>query len=255
MIQASSTELGAVDEDRVILKVDGQRISGTLLRPEVPVPGFLFVHGWGGDQGEDIAQAEELARLGCVCFTFDLRGPAGSDASQDEVTRQNSLDDVVTAYDYLASQPLVDRSAIGVVGTSYGGYLSALLTGVRPIRWLALRVPALYPDDHWDTPKARLDKAGVRAYRQRTHDEGQDRALTAASRFKGDVLMVESGEDEQIPREAIVSYQAAFRNALSVSHRTIPGASHALRDPRHQQVYTRILVGWIEEMVRASRVP
>ena len=130
-----------VEEGRVRLSVDGQKLTGTLLTPEAPVPGFLFVHGWGGDQEEDLGLAEDLARLGCICFTFDLRGHAESDASRDEVTRQNGLDDVTAAYDYLASQPLIDPGAIGVIGTSYGGYLSALLTSIRDVRWLAVRPP------------------------------------------------------------------------------------------------------------------
>jgi uncharacterized protein len=249
-----SDDFGEIDEDKVILEVGGQKLTGTLLRPEVPVPGVLFVHGWGGDQGEDLSQAEALARLGCVCLTFDLRGHAASDAPQDAVTRQDGLDDVLAAYDHLASRPLVDRSAIAVVGTSYGGYLSALLTALRPVRWLALRVPALYPDDQWHTPKAHLDKEVVRAYRERPQDGHSDRALAACEAYRGDVLLVESERDEQIPHEAMASYQAAFRYAASLSHRTIRGASHALGDVRHQQVYTRLLTGWLEEMVKASRV-
>lgn len=248
------TAVAAIDEDEVRLAVTDQKVVGTLLRPEVPVPGFLFVHGWGGDQGEDMAQAEELARLGCVCFTFDLRGHAGSDANQDEVTRQDGLEDVLAAYDHLASQPLVDRSAIGVVGTSYGGYLSAILTAHRPVRWLALRVPALYPDEQWDVPKAKLDKAWVRAFREQPQTGAHDRALAACEAYAGDALLVESEHDEQVPREAILSYQAAFRQANSLSHRVIHGATHAMRDPRHQRVYTRLLTGWIEEMVKASRL-
>jgi uncharacterized protein len=248
-------DFAEIDEDSVVLNVGGQKLTGTLLRPEVPVPGVLFVHGWGGDQGEDLGQAEALARLGCICLTFDLRGHAASDAPQDSVTRQDGLDDVLAAYDHLASRPLVDRSAIAVVGTSYGGYLSALLTAQRPVRWLALRVPALYPDDQWDTPKAHLDKAVVRAYREQPQDGRDDRALAACEAYRGDVLLVESERDEQIPHEAMASYQAAFRHAASLSHRTIRGASHALSDPRHQQVYTRLLTGWLEEMIKASRVP
>lgn len=247
------SDLETVDEGRVTLTVNGQRITGTLLEPEAPVPGFLFVHGWGGDQDEDLGQAEELARLGCVCFTFDLRGHAGSDADRSTVTRQNSLDDVVAAYDYLASHPLIDRDAIGVIGTSYGGYLSALLSALRPIRWMALRVPALYPDADWDTPKAKLDKDAVRAYRQQPQDESSDRALAACAAFRGDVLIVESEKDEQIPREAMLSYQAAFRSANSLSHRILHGASHAMRDSRHQRTYSTLLLHWIDEMVRASR--
>ena len=243
-----------IEEESVVVRVAGQRVAGTLLQPEVPVPGFLFVHGWGADQHEDIGQAEALTRLGCVCFIFDLRGHADSDAEQADVTRQDSLDDVVAAYDYLASQRLVETSAIGVVGTSYGGYMSALLTAVRPVRWLALRVPALYPDAAWDTPKSRLDKAEVRHYRQQPQDGHHDRALAACANFRGDVLLVESERDEQIPHEAIASYQAAFRNALSLSHRTILGANHALNEAKHQRVYTRLLTSWIEDMVKTSRV-
>ena len=248
------TEPDVIDRDKVSLAVADQKLVGTVLRPEVPVPGFLFIHGWGGDQDEDLGHAEELARLGCVCFTFDLRGHAGSDAAKDQVTRQDGLDDVLAAYDYLAAQPLVDRNAIGVVGTSYGGYLAMLLTAQRPIRWLAMRVPALYPDEHWDTPKAKLDKAVVRAYRQQPHSSEADRALSACTAFQGDVLIVESECDEQIPREAMLSMQAAFRQTNSLSHRIIPGASHAMRDPKHQRIYATLLTGWIEEMVRASRL-
>ncbi|MFN4040250.1 MAG: alpha/beta hydrolase family protein [Brevundimonas sp.] len=242
-----------IQEGRVELKVDGQKLSGTLLQPEAPVPGFLFVHGWGGDQEEDLDHAEEIARLGCVCFTFDLRGHAESDARRDEVTRQDGLDDVTAAYDYLAAQPLIEADSIGVIGTSYGGYLSALLTAARPVRWLALRVPALYPDTGWETPKARLDKAEVRAYREQPRTPQEDRALAACEAFEGDVLIVESGEDDRIPTEVILSYQSAFKRAKSFTHRVIPGATHAMRDPADQRVYATILINWLEEMVRASR--
>jgi len=248
------TALGDVDENRVTLDVAGQTVVGTLLTPEAPVPGFLFIHGWGGDQAEDLGHAEALARLGCICFTFDLRGHAESDADKERVTRQDGLDDVLAAYDYLAAQPLVDRGAIGVVGTSYGGYLAMLLSAERPVRWLAMRVPALYPDEDWALPKAKLDKARVRAYRAEPHKAGDDRALAACAAYRGDVLIVESERDEQVPREAMISMQGAFRHANSLSHRIVRGATHAMREKRHQRVYNTLLTGWIEEMVRASRL-
>ena len=248
------TDPAEIDEGKVALQVGGETLAGTLLSPEAPVPGFLFIHGWGGDQAEDLGHAEELARLGCICFTFDLRGHAESGADKEQITRQDSLDDVLAAYDYLASRPLIDRAAIGVVGTSYGGYLAMLLTALRPVRWLAMRVPALYPDEHWDTPKAKLDKRIVRAYRQQPHVAGGDRALAACAEFRGDVLIVESERDEQIPREALLSMQAAFRRANSLSHRIIHGATHAMRDIQHQRVYSTLLTGWIGDMVRASRL-
>jgi hypothetical protein len=242
-----------IQEGRLTLKVGDQAVAGTLLAPQTLIPGILFVHGWGGSQDQDLDRAEEIARLGCLCFTFDLRGHAALDSQRDEVTREQGLEDVLAAYDLLAAHPLVDRRAIGVIGTSYGGYLSALLTALRPVQWLALRVPALYPDRDWLTPKARLDKQAVLAYRRQFHGPAHDRALGACDGFEGDVLIVESEFDEHVPHEAIASYMGAFRHANSLSHRVIRGADHAMRAPEYRRTYNRLLIGWIEEMVRSSR--
>ena len=69
-----------------------------------------------------------------------------------------NLRDVLAAYDELVSHPMVDERSIAVDGSSYGGYLAAILTTLRPVRWLALRVPALYQDGGWDLPKKQLRK-------------------------------------------------------------------------------------------------
>ena len=57
-----------------------------------------------------------------------LARPRGNRGSQYEaVSREQNLVDVVAAYDVIASNPDVDNSAIAVVGSSYGGYLAAVL--------------------------------------------------------------------------------------------------------------------------------
>jgi pimeloyl-ACP methyl ester carboxylesterase len=58
------------------IPVDGQHIDGTLVAASNMVPGVLLVHGWDGSQEQYIARAHEIAALGCVCLTFDLRGHA-----------------------------------------------------------------------------------------------------------------------------------------------------------------------------------
>jgi pimeloyl-ACP methyl ester carboxylesterase len=154
----------------------------------------------------------------------------------------------------LLAHPALDTSAIAVVGTSYGGYLAAILTTLRPVRWLALRVPALYRDDLWHTPKRELDKADLRDYRGTLVRADSNRALHACSQFTGDVLLVESETDAYVPHATIMSYRAACQQTHSLTHRIIDGADHALSDPVSQQAYTSILVDWITEMVVGERL-
>ena len=76
----------------------------------------------------------------------------------------------------------MNADAIGVIGTSYGGYLAALLTAVRPVQWLALRAAALYRDADWTKPKSSLDRADLNAYRLQTVKPAENRALEACSK-------------------------------------------------------------------------
>ncbi len=242
-------------EGRVTIKVEGEQLDGTLLTPKKLIPGILFIHGWGGSQTQDLIRAEEIAQLGCVCFTFDLRGHARHEDERNMVTRSDGLADVLAAYDFLAAQPGVDPSAIAVVGTSYGGYLATLLSAERPVAWMALRVPALYPDSHWDVPKALLPRDEIIAYRSGFRTGGEDKALAACAAFTGDVLIVESEHDDYVPHAAISSFMAAFQNSNSLSYRILKGADHALRDESCRKAYNKLLLGWIEEMVRGGRRP
>jgi pimeloyl-ACP methyl ester carboxylesterase len=116
-----------------------------------------FVHGWGGSQEQYLARAREVAALSCVCLTFDLRGHARTEPQNETVTREHNLGDVIAAYDVLADQRVVDGSAIAVVGSRYGGYLAAILSSLRPVRWLALRAHDLYKVEDWTLPKRRLN--------------------------------------------------------------------------------------------------
>lgn len=238
----------------VTIGVDGQKIEGTILTPAKLVPGILFVHGWGGCQEQDLERARKIARLGCICFTFDMRGHAATAPQRETVTREDNLEDLVAAYDFLAGQPEVDKSAIAVVGSSYGGYLAAILTSLRPIDWLALRVPALYRDKDWDLPKAKLDRADLNAYRQTWLSYTDNKALRACAEFEGDVLIVESECDEMVPHPAVGGYVGSFRKARSLTYRKLKGADHALSNDRDRAAYNKILNGWVTNMVLGARM-
>ena len=82
---------------------------------------------------------------------------------------------------------------------------------MRPVSWLALRVPALYIDTGWELPKLQLhNDQDLRAYRRNFVATATNRALRACAAFKGDVLLVESEHDDLVPAEVIKSYRAAL---------------------------------------------
>lgn len=244
----------ATHSETVDILVDDEHIAGTFLTPPEKMPGVLFVHGWGGSQQRDLTRARGIAGLGCICLSFDLRGHAQTAAQQQTVTREQNLRDLLAAYDLLAAHPHIDPAAIAVVGTSYGGYLAAILTALRPVKWLALRVPALYCDDDWDMPKRQLDRDTLNRLRRRHVLAEENRALAACAAFRGDVLIVESEDDSYVPHETIMSYRAAFQRTHSLTHRIIDGADHALSSERCQEAYTTILVDWATEMVIGARL-
>jgi uncharacterized protein len=241
-------------DEKTQIRVDEETIDGTFVMPSMRLPGLLFMHGWGGSQEQYLARAKESAALGCVSLTFDFRGHADKLPQKDTVSRESNLRDALAAYDTLVRHPQVDPSSIAVIGSSYGGYLATILTTLRPVRWLALRVPALYMDTGWDMPKTQLHKdQDLDAYRQSLIEARENRALSACAAFGGDVLIVESEKDDIIPHAVISNYLEAFIKPHSLTYRVISGADHGLSAGEHQRAYTALLVKWLEEMIFGAR--
>jgi uncharacterized protein len=239
----------SIHEDQIEIVVADQRIAGTIVAAQNAATGVLFIHGWGGSQQQFMLPAREIAPRGCACLAFDLRGHARTKPQRESITREDNLRDVIAAYETLLRQRDLDPSAIAVIGDSYGGYLAAILSSLNPVRWLALRAPALYKDEDWAVPKHELSAAALADYRCRTVSPDRNRALTACTVFKGDVLLVESEHDSIVPHPVLANYVAAFRNARSLTHRILEGADHGLSSPFLQKAYSSLLVGWVTDMV------
>jgi uncharacterized protein len=240
----------------VAVPVDGQRIRGRLLPPAAaPAPGLVFVHGWGSSQRKDLGKARRLQALGFACLTFNLRGHARTWRQRQTVTRAQNLRDLAAALDCLAAQEAVDPSWLGIVGSSYGGYLAVVLAGElageRKLRWLALEAPALYKDADFDRPKHELNlDADLPAYRRAPLTPADNRALRSAAAFEGDVLLVEGERDDVIPHQVIANYRAAFGRARSLAHVVIPEADHGLTQPQWRERYRTALLEWFSTLLR-----
>ena len=196
--------------------------------------GVLFVHGQRSSQEGYEHRARSVSHnLGAVCFTFDLSEHGHDAANFDRYSGYDHLDDVVAAFDCLASQRALDRARIGVCGASYGGYLAALLTAHRAVKRLILRAPSLVENIHSPPWQQRPSPSS----------EVPERfdSLSVLRCYGGQVLVIESEKDEIIPASHIAAY---LRVSSHAERRIIHEATHALLEARWDEEFISAIVEW-----------
>jgi dipeptidyl aminopeptidase/acylaminoacyl peptidase len=225
-------------------------LSASLFIPEKqnnnkPHPALIFIHGWRSNRQGNNKRAEAISKLGYICLTLDLRGHGDSAGTIDQFSRQDHLDDIKHAYKYLANLDNVDKSKISIVGASYGGYLAAVSTNYLQFSKLALRVPALYFDDNFDTPSDKLIRGDTKAFKTSGLTSHNSLALKGIANFKGDILIVESEKDTVIPHDVIENYLEVIKDKSKLTYKVMKDAEHSLSTNEQENDYIQILKNWI----------
>jgi dipeptidyl aminopeptidase/acylaminoacyl peptidase len=147
-------ELLAPGEDASYTSFDGTRISARLYLPseqeeiEEPYPLVYYIHG--GPQSQEkpdfswfsMPLIQFLTIKGFAVFVPNVRGSTGFGLSyMKEIDRdwggKDRLDHVYAMEKILAEDKRIDVTRIGVVGRSYGGYMTLTLVGRHPELWSA----------------------------------------------------------------------------------------------------------------------
>ncbi|MBB1600827.1 hypothetical protein A9977_12340 [Variovorax sp. UMC13] len=206
----------------------------------------MVLPGWDDDgQHQFDVLRVRLEGHGWICRRADLPDSSWPAARRAQVSRASALHQALQKF--RALERAVHGGPISVAGFSFGAYVGAFLAVARPVRHLILRSPAIYADADWSAPKETLDRDVVARYREQHLAPSQNRALACCARFKSDVLLVESGNDQVMPLAVAASYAAAFTRARSLSRHTLPGADHQLTDPAWLESYGRLVVRWLSE--------
>lgn len=140
-------------EDASYVSFDGMRTSARLYLPADvlgftgPRPVVFYVHG--GPQGQErpdfswfsMPLIQFLTLNGIAVYVPNVRGSTGYGLSY---TKQVDQDwggqdrlDHIHAFEVLQKDPRLDVSRAGVVGRSYGGYMTLTLAGRHPEKWSA----------------------------------------------------------------------------------------------------------------------
>jgi pimeloyl-ACP methyl ester carboxylesterase len=146
-------ELFSPGEDAPYVSHDGLRISARLYLPSErlglrgPRPLVYLIHGGPYSQerpnfaGFSMALIQYLTLRGFAVFVPNVRGSTGyGQAYMKLVDRDwggHDRLDHVAAVEWLRSDPRLDTSRIGVVGGSYGGFMTLTLAGRHPELWSA----------------------------------------------------------------------------------------------------------------------
>jgi pimeloyl-ACP methyl ester carboxylesterase len=108
-------------------------------------------------------------------------------------------------------------------------------------------------DADFERPKRELNlDPRLAAYRRRALAPDANRALTAASRFDGDVLVVESEDDTIIPHQVVANYLRAFDAAPALHHEVLAGADHALSREAWRRAWGAVLVDWALKLTASA---
>ena len=148
--QLTDTLNPAIDPDHLVTpeivrfaSYDGVEIPGLLYKPhsasaEARVPAVISIHGGPGGQSR-VGYSEAVQYLvnhGYAVYAINNRGSSGYGKTfyrmDDKKHGEADLDDVVAAKKMLVDTGWIDPERIGVMGGSYGGYLTLAALTFRP---------------------------------------------------------------------------------------------------------------------------
>ena len=170
-------------------------------------PVLMYVYGGPGSQTVNNSYGynnywwfQLLAQQGYIVVSVDNRGTGARGEKFKKMTYQQlgkyETEDQIEAAKYLAAQPYVDGSRIGIFGWSYGGYMSslAILKGNDVFKTAI----AVAPVTNWKW----YDSIYTERY-MRTDDENPDgykenSPVYFADQLKGNYLLVHGNADDNV---------------------------------------------------------
>lgn len=198
--------------ERVTFYSDGIELVGYLHQPAGLLPGekrgaVLVCHGFGASQDRvlpDVAHA--LAESGYIALTIDYRGFGESQGPRWRMIPQEQVVDIRNALTFLETIESVDRSAIGLWGTSFGGANVAFVAGVDERVRCTVSVVAVGNGERW-----------VRSLRRAW--EWRDFQKELEEDWRQQVI---SGQSRMVDRTAIMLPDPASEAAIKITLSQFP---------------------------------
>ncbi len=204
---------------------------------------------WLGGGGSWQLWLNYMATRGYIVMTTDNRGTYNRGLSFEQETFRQlgklEVADQLSIVNSLVAKGIVDSSRIGVIGWSYGGFMSASLMLEAPERFKAgisgapvtdwQYYETVYTERYMDTPET--NAAGYE----------MSSTLNKLEQLQGKLLMIHGTSDNIVMwQHSVLFIEAAMKAGKQVDYMIYPGHKHGVRGKDRTHLFQR-MTGWLEE--------
>jgi dienelactone hydrolase len=259
-------------EEKLSLVSKDARLAATLHLPAAAkrLPAIVLVHGSGRLTGDAVARGmkDRLMAMGLAVLAYDKRGVGASTGEYTGIGPSNSgrmfdllATDALAAVDALADHPAIDRSKIGLLGVSQGGWIAPLAASrsEKAAFVISLSGPAVtvgeeiaYSNLAGADPgsEAGLSESEIeRRFAAFSGPHGYDPVPTIRQ-LKVPSLWIVGERDRSIPvARTIANLERAKRETdRPIEIRTMPGADHGMRrvDTGGGADFWQVIADWLK---------
>ncbi|WP_304075589.1 S9 family peptidase [Maricaulis maris] len=249
---------------------DGLEIPGILYRPhgasaDNPVPALVWVHGGPGGQSRIgySATIQHLVNHGYAVYAANNRGSSGYGKTffhmDDRRHGEEDLRDIVAAGDWLRTQDWVSADEVGVIGGSYGGYMTAAALTFHPE---AFEVGVnIFGVTNWERTLASIPP-WWESFREALYDEMGDPATDAerhhaisplfhAENVIRPMLVIQGANDPRVLQvESDELVEAVRANGVPVEYVLFPDEGHGFRRRENRITASEAYVSFLDTYLR-----
>ena len=242
--------------ERTATAPDGYPVHGWVTTPPGPGPhpvlltvhgGPFHQHGWSL-----LDETQVLVSAGYAVVQCNPRGSSGYGAAHGRAIRGAwgglDADDVLAFLDAALTDPALDGHRVGIMGASYGGYLTALLIG-RTGRFAAAVVEGAFTDPVSFVGSADIGWYFADQYLGTDPDRlAAQSAIAHAGAISTPTLVIHAEEDWRTPLEQGQRlYVHLLRRGVPAELLLFPGEGHELSRtgrPRHRLARFEHILRW-----------
>lgn len=236
---------------------DGYPVHGFVVLPEGHGPHPVLLHVHGGPFAQHVRgffdEAQVYASAGYAVLLGNPRGSAGYGQEHGRAVAKAigtvDVDDLLALLDAVLARPDCDETRVGVMGGSYGGFMTGWLASHHPDRFVAAWSERAV--NSWESLYGTSDIGWyfTEIYLGTDLDELRARSpLTHAGKITMPFMVVHSEQDWRCPLEQAERMYVALRaNGTETQLLLFPGEGHELSRsgrPRHRVQRLRAVLDW-----------